>query len=252
MRKVRCVMPALAALCVISTPLFTSAAVVTFKEDVAPTGTYASGIATVRSAGSTNTNFGSDNAVIAGVTTTDTLRGEFSFPVSSIPALTTVSSVTLTLVGGTNDATSTTSVSPVLVLLDSSFTESTVNYTNQPTFTTNTVLSTLTGLNPTVSFAGTTFTFPSTAAFVAAAQAAIDAGGSLNFVLKLPNDTPGTRNILNFVSDDPNASGAYTTANQPTLTITTVPEPTSLGLLGLASLPFLARRGRRRRGAGAA
>lgn len=90
---------------------------------------------------------------------------------------------------------------------------------------------------------GETAVFSSTPAFVAAAQAAFDAGLPLEFILIAPTAEAGTsgQNFFRFVSDN------HTTTNlRPLLVIDyTIPEP-STAVFALLSAGLLARRSRRR------
>lgn len=217
-------LPALLVVLGAATPLL--ADVIHFQEGVEPTAGYTTGAVTVRQ--STANSQGLD--VQVGTTGTQDLRTLLSFDLAPITAGSTVDSVTLRLIGSFSDGGNSQNLAQTLTLyLAGAFSENAVTWNDQPAFTTE--LSTISA-NP-KTMGGVEFTFVSTTAFVAAAQAAVDTGSTLSLLLKAPNTVEAStqRNIFSFVSDDPNNSLNYTLANQPRLTVNyTVPEPASLAL----------------------
>jgi hypothetical protein len=169
-------------------------------------------------------------------------RTLISYHLSSLPDGALISNISFTLTIDQGDANNGTTAIPLQLYLIGGFDEATVTYNTQPTSTT--LLASI-SLVPASTTSGQTITWTATPAFLAAAQAASNANGSLNFVVRLDdaNEASGTRNVFFFDSDD-----TLTVPVHPLL-IVTVPEPSSLlfTLLGGPAL-FLAavRQGRRK------
>jgi hypothetical protein len=82
-------------------------------------------------------------------------------------------------------------------------------------------------------------TFASSPAFVAAVQAAVDGSNLLNLALLLANESGSSRVAIQFSANIGNLNGSNPTVpDRPLLTIeyTEVPEPASLGLVGLCAV----------------
>ena len=216
-------------------PSLASAAQIQFQEGVSPVATYNSQITYVRNddAGNASSNKNADNQLILGkVTTPGILRSLFSFDVSSLPDGAVITDVTFRLTDNGRGSTTNTSGAVAIELnkLASSFDETTVTYNTQPAF--STLLSSALA-DPSTINTGDFLTFPSSSAFVQAVQEAADADGSVSFVAKL-NSTSEGQNLRRayFFRTDQDAS----VADRPLLTITYVPEPTSIAFAGMASV----------------
>ncbi len=213
-----------------------------FQEGVAPTAAYQSGAVEVRQDLPTqNRDGGSGVAVGVQGFSNSVERGLFSFDLSALPDGATLGNVSFTLTINFPDSGSGSTLIPLeLHLLTSSFNEATVTWNTQPANTT--LLSSL-SIAPTSVTNGQTITWNSTPAFLAAAQAAADANGTLNFALRLADANEAaatTRNIFFFDSND-TAAGS----TRPLLTVmAVVPEPSAsmclvLGAITLAAEKFL-------------
>lgn len=88
-------------------------------------------------------------------------------------------------------------------------------------------------------------TFASSPDFVAAVQAAVDGSNLLNLALLLANESGSDRVAIQFSANNGNLDGSNPTVpDRPLLTIeyTQVPEPSSMGLLGLCTVLMLGYR----------
>jgi hypothetical protein len=194
-----------------------------FQEDASPTATYQAGATLARELGPT-TNFDVFNGLYIGADgsgPTGRVRSFFSFDVSTLPVGAAISNVTFTLhSGGPDTASSNADIAIELRLLAGPFNEATLTWDNQPAY--STLLSTIVA-NPKLTNTSAIFTWPSSAAFVAAAQAATDANGTLNFLARVDDATesqPGVRNAF-FPKDDD--TSPPTPSIHPLLTITYQP-----------------------------
>jgi len=94
----------------------------------------------------------------------------------------------------------------------------------------------LSSITPTTNTAGTQYTFASSPAFVAAANAALAGDGLLRLLVRTPDEV--TFGYESFRGSDNGPSAEF----HPRLTLTYVPEPASLGALALGGLALLSRR----------
>jgi hypothetical protein len=133
----------------------------------------------------------------------------------------------------TNRVSSTFGTGTVGLYTAAAFTEATATWSNNAGYDSSQVLSSVT-IKPTV---GDVVTVESTSAFVGAAQDALENhNGLLNLILVSPEaETAST--YVGF-----NQSENATSSNRPLLSVSVVPEPASLGLLGLGGLLLLRRR----------
>jgi hypothetical protein len=166
-----------------------------------------------------------------------------AFPLTGIPAGSTINSVTLTLTIRGNPVSNVLNNTYTYNLheLVGSATEAGATWNNRDTtgpvaWTTPggdyfpTVLSSF-DANPSVQVAGNTFVFSSSAAFVAAAQAALDGSGTLYMLAIAPvSEVASGETRINFASDD-----FATVAFRPLLTVdyTPIPEPSAILLFGV-------------------
>lgn len=251
----------LAPLALLST-LPAQAVIITFQEGATPTGTYGHISQDFRGNGDTNTVGGQ---TLVGYQQSGVLqiRTVMAFGLSAIPAGSTITSISLTLVSHGNQSGTIAGVgavnlhevipngNPANNMVEGQ--TSMVNWATGSAWTnslgdfTATAMSTAT-LNNTNSNTtldlGETAVFDSTAAFVAAAQSAFDAGLPLEFILVAPTaeSTTTASNFFRFESDNFGTAG-----DRPLLTIEyTIPEPGSatLCLLATGASMFLRRRGR--------
>jgi len=227
---------------------------INFQQDVSPTGAYQSIVATLNEVnptshgGTGSSNYIGHSASGGG----GAFRSLEAFDISAIPAGSTINSVTLTLYprGSLSSATDATYEVELHQLIGSA-TESNASWDNRfeddnasldvpwssPGGDYNsTVLSTF-DANPHSLIAST---FPSTSAFVAAAQSALDGSGTLYMLVLSPDAeavSSSTETRMNFGSDDYNAGTTESPdySNRPLLTIdyTTIPEPSAFFLLGM-------------------
>jgi len=193
------------------------------------------------------------------------IRGLLSFSLASIPAGSIIENITLTLVSNGSQSGTATGVGTVNLhevrpngLASNNFSEAATNWTNWGNAGVGTAWNSLGGDYVSTALAsaaltgvdgadklvaGGTATFNTSASFVAAAQAAFDAGLPLELITIAPTAEANTTasNFFRFRSED------FTTiGDRPLLTITyTIPEPTSVLLALLAGVPFIARRRRR-------
>jgi hypothetical protein len=200
----------------------------------------------------------------SGVANVHQIRSLLSFSLASIPAGSTINSITLTLVSDGNQSGNIAGVGSVNLhevvpngVATNNFTEAQTTWANWGTggvgtpwtapggdFGSALTTATINNTNAnTVLDAGETATFNTSIDFVAAAQAAFNAGLPLELILVAPTAEANTAasNFFRFRSED------FTTAigDRPLLTIDyTIPEPTSALIALLAGVPFVARRRR--------
>lgn len=199
----------------------------------------------------------------SGATNNHEMRGLLSFSLASIPAGSTIDSITLTMTSNGSQSGNIAGVGTINLheitpngVAANNFSEAGTNWTNWGNSGTGVAWTTLGGDfgsvltsatldNPnsnTVLDAGETATFTTSASFVAAAQAAFNAGLPLELIMLAPTAEANTAasNFFRFRSDD-NAD----TGTRPLLTINyTIPEPTSALLVLIAGVPFIGRRKR--------
>jgi hypothetical protein len=256
-----------------------------FQEDNLPDGSYQSIALDIRSNPSeqnrnraTSASGGVVSPVFFGRANTsngddDRIRGLFGYDLSAIPAGSTIDSVSFTLWSRNNDANSLDRDFTInLYELSGSIIEGTGTLTLNPSAATgpswtmrdvdqsspvdwtdggefgSTSLASFTG-NPKTIGTDTIMPFTSTAAFITAAQAALDGSGTLYFI-GLSEDAEALdtdqRGLFQTRSDD--NSGTIGAAGAPLLTInyTPVPEPSTLalGVIGMAAVISASRRRR--------
>lgn len=219
--------------------------VISFQHGVSPTGTYAHHDAQVRNdAANANTPSNTSINVVGwtGGANPVTLRAIHSWDLSAIPANATINSVTLTVGNRSDtgvsidDGNNTVDASDPLVELrtiSTTFNETTATWNN--TFGAGmtlggTVLSSA-YFDPEIGSGFNYSVFVSTAAFVAAVQAAVDDPSNLfNFALVLANES-GSNRIA--IQTGGNSANDPSVPNRPILTIdyTPVPEPATATLL---------------------
>jgi len=234
--------------------------VITFQQNVSPTGTYAHLSQDFRGNGATNN--GAQTLVgyqSGGVLELRTVMG---FDLSAIPAGSTINSVSLRLVSDGSQSGSIAGVGSVNLhevvpngiaannMVEGQVNENTwqtgSNWTNNLGDFTATPMSiaVLNNANANTTLdAGETATFNTTPAFVAAAQSSLAAGLPLEFILIAPlaESTTTVSNFFRFRSDD----FTTTPTDRPLLTIDyTVPEPSSTVALAVGGMLFLSRRRR--------
>lgn len=230
-----------------------TAAVINFQQNVSPSGTYEHLGQDFRAAGGVNNGAQMLVGIQGNVETPNhAMRSVLGFDLSAIPAGSTINSISLRLVsdggqvgtiagvGVINLHQLTPNGDPANALVEGQ--ASFVNWKAENPWTTSggdydsTPMSTSvldntndnTALDP-----GETATFGSTAAFLAAAQFALDNGIPLQFILIAPTAEAATtsNNFFRFRSDD-----FATAADRPLLTIDyTIPEPSSSMLCALAA-----------------
>jgi len=204
------------------------------QESLQPTVSYQTGAAHIR----TDITEGESDVVIVGEAAAHekTLRGVFSFDLSSLPDAAHVVSVSLTLAaerdntGGTGGPSVDADFTLDLHRLASSFVEGEVTWNQRAggqTWTTpggdfsETPLTTLAANPYRLLSEGPEYSWASTAEFILAAQAALDAGVPLDLLLRTPDgEAQEGRAVFYFHSDD-----AGDPATHPMLTVlyTTVP-----------------------------
>ncbi|MEX2607283.1 MAG: DNRLRE domain-containing protein [Kiritimatiellia bacterium] len=199
-----------------------------------------SGDETYIRSGAADSNLNGEDRILIGFHSTATLqamRGVFEFDLTSVTD--TIDSISLTLDKGsfTNGDQSSGQFDLLLKSLDTDFAESAVtwnSFTPDGGDVSGTTLSTVAGYNAqTIASA----TFGSTTDFLSAANAA--KGG----IFRLIAYSPDAEGIT--VTDAPNDKSFYRFTDAATLNITTIPEPSSLLLLGLAGLALVLFRSRR-------
>jgi hypothetical protein len=159
--------------------------------------------------------------------------------VSALSGL-TITSVTLTFTVNSSDVGNGTASNTVSYNLfnTAAFTGSTVTWNTRPA-PSGSAVSTL-STNPATLAAGNTVTFGNSVSFTSLVEAS--RGGTLNLLVKQATEgNPAAREILRLRTVD------FTgTASDPVLTITAIPEPSSIAaLFGLGTLGFVATRRRR-------
>ena len=232
----------------LSLPL--SAATTSFQQGVSPDGSYEHVSYDFRS------NDSSSNVALLAIGNqvggVGLVRGLLGYDLGSIPAGSTIDSITLTVTAVSGNAVGTINLHQVTPngSLTNVISENQAKWINwQGTAPTATAWSNPGGdyggilATTTVSSVvdGATHTFGTSSSFIAAAQAALDANTPLQMLLIAPDsEAAGSTTLVRFGSDD-HATPAY----RPLLTINyTVPEPSSAVLMGLG---FLALCGRRKR-----
>lgn len=242
-----------------------TAATITFQQGVGPTAAYTHLSQDFRGSGTTNNTA----QTLVGYQSSGVLqiRTVMGFDLSAIPAGATINSITLMLISDGSQSGTITGVGPINLhevipngIAANNMIEGQVsrtiwqtgqNWTNTLGDFTATAMSTavLNNANSnTVLDAGESATFGSSAAFVAAAQSAFNAGLPLEFILIAPTaeSTSGSSNFFRFRSND------YTTAltDRPLLTIDyTIPEPATSVLFSVAAGAALGMRRRPARSA---
>lgn len=201
----------------------------------------------------------------SGTSNVHQIRTLLSFSLASIPAGSTINSISLTLVSDGNQSGNINGVGTVNLhelrpngVAANNFAESQTTWTNWSNGTTATpwtqpggdfvstalTSATLNNSNAnTVLDAGETAVFTSSTAFTAAAQAAFNAGLPLEMILIAPTAEANTAasNFFRFRSEDFTTD----TTSRPLLTIDyTIPEPTSALLVILGGCPLFIRRRR--------
>ena len=246
-------------------------ATISYQKGASPSAGYVSDIVSLNQTTPDTNGVGGGSNFIGHATTgaNRAFRSAMGFPLSDIPAGSTINSVTLTLYGrgAATAGASSTLYTIELHELTGSFTEAGATWNNRfdaaPAGVggadvvwataggdfSPTVLSSLTAAPSGVAL-NVAYTFSSTTDFVAAAQAALDGTGTLYMVGLAPlGEVAANETRFNFGSDD-----FATLAIRPLLTVdyTPIPEPNSVLILGLgmAGLASFQRRLRKSVAAG--
>jgi hypothetical protein len=154
--------------------------------------------------------------------------------VSALSGL-TITNVTLTFTVNSNDGGSASNTVTYNLFNTAAFTGSTVTWSTRPAPSGSAVSSLST--NPTLLTTGNTVTFGSSVSFTSLVEAS--RGGTLSLLVKQATEgNPASREILRLRTVE--------SATDPVLTITAIPEPSSIALLGgFAILGFTVARRRR-------
>lgn len=236
--------------------------IVTLQSGVSPSGTYQTQDAHVRNDGANVATTDNNTRILFGAVATGALRGLYSFPLSDIPAGSTINSVEFHVMQIDTDASSQAgNLTVELRSVSQSFSEgaavtgaggSNWNNTFGAAMTLGgSILSSAT-MNPrpaTLPVPATPSTwidttFTTSASLVAAVQAQLDASQPFNFSLVVPANIE-SGGIRRFMRTPSNSEAATTTANRPRLIIdyTSVPEPNVAALAAIALvLPLLGLR----------
>jgi hypothetical protein len=210
------------------------AGTIAFQESLCPTASYEAGAAHIR----TDSTVGESDLVIVGEAAdhAKTLRGVFSFDLAALPEGAHVVSVAFTLsaerdnTGGSGGASVDADFTLDLHPLAAPFVESEVTWeqraAGRPWNTPggdffSPPLASLEANPYRLLSEGPEYTWETTSEFILAAQAALDAGGSLNLLLRTPDGEAQTNRVMfYFHSDDANDP-----AQHPLLTVlyTTIP-----------------------------
>ncbi|WAC18248.1 DNRLRE domain-containing protein [Luteolibacter sp. SL250] len=241
-------------------PMAAGAASLILQQGVSPATGYVSSMATIRSDFPSN-NYGAGTYGLVGSLSGANLRTVFGFSLADIPAGSTITSISLTIRGERNDTNSVDgAVDFNLHQLTRPFVEGTgnVNGSNDvdggvrwnaaqsgTPWTANggdynsLILSTVSADPGTVD--EVLYTFSTSSAFVAAAQAAFEGGNTLDMLMKMSAtyEGDGSRRVFFFHSDDatdtvPGDGITPDSYYRPFLTVEYVPEPgvAILGALG--------------------
>lgn len=203
------------------------ATLISFQEGVSPTGAYTQDAVYIReNEADINQNGDTDRELIVGFTNDNTeLRGLLEFDISAIPVTDAIESVSLGLRTGGGLSSS---ITINLYAYGSDFDEATATW-NAPAPGEGTAGGTLGSLlssatfNPTVA---ADVTFDSTPAFQTAVSDALADDGFLRLVLARSDDSgPGQQRFARFGDET-----VTTLANRPELTISHIPEPSTLAL----------------------
>lgn len=239
-----------------------SAATIQFREDSLPDGSYESISVDLRSTQAPDEVREPNESLLVGrITKTteqpgaDLGRALFGFDISSIPAGSTINSITLTLTkrteddgSGTQDEDHTITIHELVGTIDESSVtgptwanrdaDAPTPWTTPGGDFSATVLSSYTG-NAYSDAVGTQYVFPSSSDFIATAQNALDGSGTFYLeMLSEDSEADSDRGLFQFFSDDIEDDGNNEVGNFPLLTIEYIPEPASLALMlfGVASL----------------
>ena len=243
---------------------------ISFQEDNLPTSSYQGIAIDIRSssANADKNREGERGLLIGRIATagTDDVRGLLGFDISDIPAGSTITNVMLTLSATGGDSSSSDENFTInLHELVGSIIEGGPGYPATNTYgpswnsrnisgpvawTTpggdydSTVLSSATD-NPHTLALGDLLVFPSTTAFVSAAQDALDGSGTLYMLARATSEDVAKRGLFRLQADDPRTTDpppSPTTYPKLTVEYTAVPEPGTLSLLLAGLIGLLAVR----------
>lgn len=220
------------------------AATINFQEGVSPSGTYNMGATYIRqNQADTNQNNDPDVELIAGPTTNTVIRGLFEFDVSSIPGGDQIDSASLVLtthatgvgIGGTQTFN--------LHAYGFDVDETAATWNTPDSGGSDVAGGTLGALLSSATFDVTqnslTVTFGDSAAFQTAVSNALSGDGMLRLILVNSDESiTGSHKFARFQPDN-----SATPGGRPELIVThSIPEPTSLALMGLGGLLIAVRR----------